>query len=85
MAVEGAIGEMDCAHRPEVMLTLRMPKGPMDFHAADFERVGVSGLSAESVPALETCAKWPGRRVKVWFRAAPGKDYAGEIIRIYFY
>jgi tetratricopeptide (TPR) repeat protein len=85
MAVEGAISEVDCAHRPEVMLTLHMPKGPMDFHAADFERVGVSGLSAESVPALETCAKWPGRRVKVWFRSAPGKDYAGEIIRIYFY
>ena len=85
MAVEGAIGEIDCAHRPDVMLTLHMPKGPLDFHATDFERVGVSGLSAESVPALETCTKWTGRRVKVWFRSAPGKDYAGEIIRIYFY
>jgi tetratricopeptide (TPR) repeat protein len=85
MAVEGAIGATDCARSPEVTLTLNLPKGAMDFHAADFGRVGVSGMSAEAVPGLETCKQWSGRRVKVWFRLAPGKDYAGEIIRIYFY
>jgi tetratricopeptide (TPR) repeat protein len=85
MAVEGAIGAMDCARSPEVTLTLNLPKGAMDFHAADFERVGVSGLSAESVPDLGTCKQWSGRRVKVWFKLVTGKDYLGEIIRIYFY
>ena len=85
MALEGAIGAIDCARSPEVTLTLNLTKGAMDFHAADFGRVGVSGISAESVPELETCKQWSGRRVKVWFRLAKGKDYVGEILRIYFY
>jgi tetratricopeptide (TPR) repeat protein len=85
MAVEGAIEGIDCARSPEVTLTLNLPKGAMDFHAADFGRVGMSGISAESVPELDTCKQWSGRRVKVWFRLAKGKDYVGEIIRIYFY
>jgi tetratricopeptide (TPR) repeat protein len=85
MAVEGLIGGMVCASSPEVTLTLDLPRGPMDFHAADFGRVGVSGVSSASVPAIESCKQWKGRRVKVWFRLAQGKEYLGEIIRIYFY
>jgi tetratricopeptide (TPR) repeat protein len=85
MAVEGAIAAIDCARKPEVTLTLNLPRGPMDFHAADVGGVGVSGVSAASVPALGNCGEWSGRRVKVWFRLAPGKDYLGEILRIYFY
>ena len=57
----------------------------MDFHAADLGRVGASGISAESVPDVASCKQWSGRRVKVWFRLVQGKDYLGEIIRIYFY
>jgi tetratricopeptide (TPR) repeat protein len=85
MAVEGTIGAIDCSHGAEVTVTLNLPKGPMDFHAADLGRVGVSGMSAESVPDLASCRQWNGRRVKVWFRLVSGKDYLGEIIRIYFY
>jgi tetratricopeptide (TPR) repeat protein len=85
MAVEGAIGAIDCSHGAEVTVTLNLLKGPMDFHAADLGRVGVSGISAESVPDVASCKQWSGRRVKVWFRLVSGKDYLGEIIRIYFY
>jgi tetratricopeptide (TPR) repeat protein len=85
MAVEGSIGAIDCARSPEVTLTLDLPRGPMDFHAADFGRVSVSGIRAESVPDVASCQQWNGRRVKVWFRLAQGKDYLGEIIRIYFF
>jgi len=85
MAVEGIIGAIDCSHGAEVTVTLNLPKGPMDFHAADLGRVGVSGISAESVPDLASCKRWSGRRVKVWFRLVSGKDFLGEIIRIYFY
>ncbi len=85
MAVEGAIGAIDCARSPEVTISLNLPKGAMDFHAADFGRLGVSGTSAQAVPELETCSQWSGRRVKVWFRLAHGKDYVGELTRIYFY
>jgi tetratricopeptide (TPR) repeat protein len=85
MAVDGAIAELDCSRSPEVTLTLNLAKGPLSFHTADFRRVGMSSVSAETIPALETCQQWAGRRVKVWFRLVPGKDYLGEILRIYFY
>jgi tetratricopeptide (TPR) repeat protein len=85
MAVEGAIAAIDCARSPEVTLTLNLPRGPMDFHAVDVGRLGVSGVSSASVPALGNCKEWGGKRVKVWFRLAQGKEYLGEIIRIYFY
>jgi tetratricopeptide (TPR) repeat protein len=86
MAVEGAIAEVECGHAPEVTLRLNLPNGPVDFHAADFGKVGVSGVSAASVPGIENCREWSGRRVKIWFRpAGSGKDYFGEIIRVYFY
>jgi len=85
MAVEGAIAAIDCARSPEVTLTLNLPRGPMDFRAPDVGRVGISGVSSASVPAIENCKEWSGRRVKVWFRLAQGKEYLGEILRIYFY
>jgi tetratricopeptide (TPR) repeat protein len=85
MAVEGAIGAIDCSHNPEVTLSINLPKGAMDFHASDFGHVGMSGISAESVPEWATCKQWAGRRIKLWFRLVSGKDYLGEIIRIYFY
>jgi tetratricopeptide (TPR) repeat protein len=85
MAVDGAIAAIDCAHSPEVVMTLNLAKGPLSFHAGDFQRLGVSGVSQETTPGLETCKQWAGRRVKVWFRLVPDKDYLGEIIKIYFY
>ncbi len=85
MAVDGAIAAIDCAHSPEVTLTLNLGKGPLRFHAADFRRVGVSGVSAEAVPGLETCRQWAGRRVKVWFRWVQDQDYAGELTKIHFF
>jgi hypothetical protein len=79
------IGWTDCDKKPEITLSLNLEKGPMDFHVADFGSIGVSGVSAASVPGMETCKQWSGRRVKVWFRLAQGKDYLGEVTRIYFY
>ena len=60
MAVEGAIAAIDCARKPEVTLTLNLPRGPMDFHAADVGGVGVSGVSAASVPALGSAGSGVG-------------------------
>ena len=67
-------------------MTLDLPKGPLSFHSADFRRVGVSGVSAETTPELESCTQWAGRKVKVWFRfvADADKEYSGEIIRVHF-
>jgi hypothetical protein len=85
MALDGEIIAVDCAHAPEVTITLAMPKGPMAFHAKDFRRVGVSGVSAAAVPGMESCQKWTGRHVKLWFQWVQGQDYVGEITRTYFY
>jgi len=85
MAVEGSIEGVNCGPKAEVTLTLDLPRGPMDFHAADFGRVGVSGVSTAAVPTMETCKAWTGRNVKIWFRMAEGKGFLGEIMRVYFY
>ncbi|HEY2821562.1 MAG TPA: DUF1570 domain-containing protein [Candidatus Acidoferrum sp.] len=85
MAVEGSVATVDCARSPEMTLTLNLPRGPMDFHAKDFGAVSVSGQSAASVPAMESCKSWTGRDVKIWFRMAQGQGFLGEIMRIYFY
>jgi tetratricopeptide (TPR) repeat protein len=85
MALDGEIAAMDCARTPELTLTLNMPKGPMGFHAKDFRRVGVSGVSAAAVPGVDSCKAWTGRKVKVWFRWVQGQDWVGEISKIYFF
>jgi tetratricopeptide (TPR) repeat protein len=85
MAVDGPIAAIDCGHGPEVTLTLDLAKGPLSFHAADFERVGTSGMSEAAVPELESCKRWVGRRVKIWFRWIQGQDYVGEITKIHFF
>ena len=85
MAADGAIASIDCSHSPEVVMTLNLGKGPLSFHAGNFQRVGMSGVSEATTPGLESCGQWAGRRVKVWFRLVPDKDYLGEIIKIYFY
>jgi tetratricopeptide (TPR) repeat protein len=85
MAVDGSIAGVDCGRSPELTLTLNLPRGPMDFHAKDFGAVSVSGQSAASVPAIESCKAWTGRNVKIWFRMAQGQGFLGEIMRVYFY
>jgi tetratricopeptide (TPR) repeat protein len=85
MAVEGPISGVDCAQSPEMTLTLNLPRGPMDFHAKDFSAISVSGQSPASVPMIESCKNWTGRKVKIWFRMAHGQGFLGEITRIYFY
>jgi tetratricopeptide (TPR) repeat protein len=85
VAVDGTIAAIDCTHSPEVTLTLNLAKGPLSFHARDLQRVGLSGVSEQTTPALDTCKDWVGRRVKIWLRLVQDKDYFGEITKIYFY
>jgi hypothetical protein len=85
MALDGEIVAIDCAHSPEIVVTLKMPKGPMSFHAADFRRIGVSAASETAVPTLETCRDWKGRRMKIWFHWVQGQDWVGEITKVYFF
>jgi tetratricopeptide (TPR) repeat protein len=83
LAVEGVIRSLDCSHKPAIMVTLSGGTRPLIFHAADFSAVGVTG-GEESTRSLDSCEKWKGRRVRLWFRAAKGKEYMGEITDLAF-
>jgi hypothetical protein len=64
-------------------MTMIVGRGPVNFHAEDFGKVGVTGAS-ESAIGLDSCEKWKGRRVRIWFRAVKGKGYLGEITNVAF-
>jgi Flp pilus assembly protein TadD len=83
MAVDGLVHEVDCSHRPAVTVSMIVGKSAVGFHAGDFRAVSVTG-AAESVMSLESCEKWKGRKMRIWFRAVKGKQYLGEITNIAF-
>jgi Flp pilus assembly protein TadD len=83
MAVDGLIRQVDCSHKPAITFTLSGGNRPLIFHAADFGAVGVTGAD-EDVAGLESCEKWKGRRVRIWFLMAKGKEYLGEITNLAF-
>jgi hypothetical protein len=83
MAVDGVIRRIDCTHKPGIMVTLGGGNRPLIFRAADFSAVGVTGADDET-RRLDSCEKWKGRKIRLWFRAAKGKEYLGEITDIAF-
>jgi len=78
MAAEGVVRRVDCSHKPAIVVTLSGGTRPLIFHAADFGMVGVTGAD-EGTMSLDSCEKWKGRRVRIWFQKATGKGYLGEI------
>jgi hypothetical protein len=67
------------------MLNVDLSSGPVTFYAPDFAKVAVSWADGVPEPTLSTCTQWKGRQVKVWFTPTPGKDYAGEISKLFFF
>jgi len=51
----------------------------------DFTKVPVSWADGVTQPSLGNCGQWKGRQVKFRFSATPGKEYAGEITKLYFF
>jgi hypothetical protein len=84
-AAEGAISDADCSKRPEFTINMALKNGPVTFHAPDSGKVVVTHADGVHEPSLGSCDKWKGRNVKVWFSASPGKEFAGEITKLYFY
>jgi hypothetical protein len=85
MALDGEIVSVECGRGTEVTITIHMPSGPMEFHAADMRHVGMSGAGEAAVPSLQSCKEWKGRKVKIWFKWVQGQDWVGEISKIYFF
>lgn len=83
LVVDGLLREVDCSHTPAVTMTMMVGKGPVDLHAEDFRKVSVTGVG-ESTMGLDSCEKWKGRRVRIWFRVVKGKEYLGEITNLAF-
>jgi hypothetical protein len=76
MAVDGLVRGIACSHKPAMTVTLGGGKRPLIFHAADFGTVGVTGDNALD---LDSCDKWKGRRIRIWFLKVQRKEYLGEM------
>ncbi|MCU1241064.1 MAG: hypothetical protein JWO71_1790 [Candidatus Acidoferrum typicum] len=83
MAVDGLLHGVECSQKPAITVTMIVGGSEVAFHAADFRTIGVTG-AAESVMSVESCEKWKGRRVRIWFRVVKGKQYLGEITNLAF-
>ena len=83
--VEGEIGSVTCSKYPEVQLEITLPYGPAAFHAADITKAPFASAPNSPPADQHGCGAWKGRRVKLWFQFTPGKEYTGEITRIYFF
>jgi hypothetical protein len=83
MAVDGLIRKIDCSHKPAIMVTLGGGTRPLIFHAVNFETLGVTSAD-EGTISLDACESWKGRRVRLWFQKAKGKEYLGEITDLVF-
>jgi tetratricopeptide (TPR) repeat protein len=81
MAADGLVRGIDCSHKPAMTVTLGGGKRPLIFHAADFRTVGVTGDNALD---LDSCDKWKGRRIRIWFLKTQEKGYLGEITDLSF-
>ena len=81
MAVDGIVRKIDCTHKPALVVTLSGGNRPLIFHAADFAVVNVTG-AGEEVSSLDSCEKWKGRPIRLWFQVVKGKGYWGEITDI---
>ena len=82
---DGRISMVECSKKPEFTINMDLPNGPVSFHATDFGKVSMSWADGVPEPSLKTCEQWKGRQAKVWFLPTPGKEYAGEISKLYFF
>jgi len=85
IAADGPISAVECGKKTEVMINVDLPSGPVTFYAPDFAKVAVSWADGVPEPKLSNCMEWKGRHVKLWFSPTPGKEYAGEISKVYFF
>ena len=85
LAAEGPVSSADCSEKREIFLNVDMRNGPVTFHSTDMESIALTWADGVPEPSIKTCAQWKGRRVKVWFSPTPGREYAGEISKLFFF
>ncbi|PYT93789.1 MAG: hypothetical protein DMG36_07870, partial [Acidobacteria bacterium] len=85
LGADGSISSVECSSKPELFINVNLENGPVTFHAADAGKIRLTWADGTAEPSMSSCSQWKGRRVKVWFTPASGKEYAGEIISLYFF
>lgn len=85
MAVEGNIHGVNCAHPPELTMTLDFSGNILTLHSADIEQAEVTVARGQHAMGTDNCREWTGRRVKVWFHLSSAEGKFGEITKLYFY
>jgi tetratricopeptide (TPR) repeat protein len=78
----GAITDVNCAHSPQVTMTLKAQTLTMHLHAYDlakvaFQSAGAAGASATG--ANTTCGTLRGRNARISYTLSSGKTWDGEI------
>ena len=85
LAADGRISAADCSKKRELFINVDLGKGPVSFHAVDIAKISLSWADGTPEPTVNGCEQWKGRKVKMWFSATPGKEYAGEITKLLFF
>jgi Flp pilus assembly protein TadD len=83
--IDGPISSVECSKKPEVTINVKLSSGPVSFHTTDFGKVSLSWADEVAEPSLSNCTQWKGRKIKVWFSPTPGREYAGEITKLFFF
>jgi tetratricopeptide (TPR) repeat protein len=83
--VDGAIAEAVCGEGHEITITLGSSGRAVRYHAADMNLVEVVEGPGRPAPELTNCGAWKGRLIRVWFQRQSGKEYTGEITKLYFF
>ena len=82
---DGKISAAVCGENGEVTMTLSLPSALKRFHTSDVNNVELVEGPGPAAPEPTDCKAWIGRNVRVWFKRVDGKDYTGEITKLYFY
>jgi tetratricopeptide (TPR) repeat protein len=83
--LEGTIQKMDCTEGDNSRLYLLVDKTALQFRVGDLNDVDMTSAKTGDDADVPPCPDWKGHRVKIFFRQALNRDYAGDLVAIEFY
>jgi len=83
-AVEGYVSAADCGGGPG-KISITVGKATMNFRFKDFAGVYVVSTAQQDSGEAPACAKWQGRRARVYFYKVVGKQLTGDVSAVQFF
>ena len=83
-AVEGYVSAADCSGGPG-KISITVGKATMNFRFKDFAGVYVVSTAQQDSGEAPACAKWQGRRARVYFYKVVGKQLTGDVSAVQFF